>query len=426
MKNKLRGFIVLPIAVLVTISFSVNPSFALTNLFCDSSGCQVDFAQMCNSLSAPLNFSQLNGCSTPGHILKWNAGWACAPDDAGPSYTNGTGILISSGQISVSTDVARLSGTQTFSAKKTFLSNSSDPGVDVENQSSNSSAVALVAKNTGAGGAASFQAGNSGTDAVAISSYAASPYASLYVNNLNASAGYAIYGSAYSGGTAVTGWTDSGNGVKGGASAGYGIYGQASTGYAVYGRATSNGYGGYFTSTSGWAGYFSGNVYVSGTLSKAAGAFRIDHQLDPEQKILSHSFVESPDMKNIYDGVVALDGTGEAWVTLPDYFEALNKDFRYQLTPIGAQFVPYVAEEIEGNRFKIAGGTAGKKVSWQVTGTRRDAYARAHPIVVEEAKPASEQGTYLNPDAFGQPTGKGTVKIKDETAQGDLRQTPVK
>ena len=105
-----------------------------------------------------------------------------------------------------------------------------------------------------------------------------------------------------------------------------------------------------------WAGFFDGDVNVTGTLTKGAGAFRIDHPLDPENKYLSHSFVESPDMKNIYDGVAVFDAAGEAIVTLPDWFEALNEDFRYQLTPMGAAFVPYVAEEIAGNQFKIGRG----------------------------------------------------------------------
>jgi hypothetical protein len=44
--------------------------------------------------------------------------------------------------------------------------------------------------------------------------------------------------------------------------------------------------------------------------------FRIDHPLDPANKYLNHSAVESPDMKNIYDGVVTLDADGEAVVEL--------------------------------------------------------------------------------------------------------------
>jgi hypothetical protein len=145
-----------------------------------------------------------------------------------------------------------------------------------------------------------------------------------------------------------------------------------------------------------------GNLNVSGAISKWSGSFKIDHPLDPANKYLYHSFVESPDMKNIYDGVVALDDNGEAWVTLPDWFEALNRDFRYQLTSIGAFMQLYVAEEISGNRFKIAGGLPGKKVSWQVTGIRQDAWANAHRVPVEEEKEGVERGAYLSPELFGE------------------------
>ena len=147
-----------------------------------------------------------------------------------------------------------------------------------------------------------------------------------------------------------------------------------------------------------------GNMNVQGTLSKSAGSFRIDHPLDPENKTLSHSFVESPDMKNLYDGVVTLDASGAARIELPAWFEALNQTFRYQLTAIG---VPspglYVSDEIAGNRFSIAGGTPGARVSWQVTGSRHDAYAKAFPIPVEEDKADDERGRYLAPAAYGQP-----------------------
>ena len=156
---------------------------------------------------------------------------------------------------------------------------------------------------------------------------------------------------------------------------------------------------------------------VTGNLFKGGGAFRIDHPLDPENKYLSHSFVESPDMKNIYDGVAVLDEAGEAIITLPDWFEALNGDFRYQLTPMGAAFVPYVAEEITGNQFKVAGGIPGRKVSWQVTGIRHDAFANANRIQVEEQKPDAAVGTYLHPEAFGQPVERVvTLTAADSTA----------
>jgi len=149
---------------------------------------------------------------------------------------------------------------------------------------------------------------------------------------------------------------------------------------------------------------FYGNVAVNGTLSKTAGSFRIDHPLDPANKLLYHSFVESPDMKNIYDGIAALDAKGEATVALPAWFEALNSDFRYQLTAMGAPGPNlYIAQEISHNQFKIAGGAQGMKVSWQVTGIRHDAYANAHRIPVEVDKPAEMRGHYVSPEEFGQP-----------------------
>jgi hypothetical protein len=136
----------------------------------------------------------------------------------------------------------------------------------------------------------------------------------------------------------------------------------------------------------------SGNLIVTGTLTKGAGSFRIDHPLDPEHKYLSHSFVESPDMMNVYNGNVTLDANGRATVALPDYFEALNRDFRYQLTAVGAPGPNlYIAEGVKQNRFQIAGGRAYAHVSWQVTGVRRDPYAEAHRIRVEEEKPPTER-----------------------------------
>jgi hypothetical protein len=187
----------------------------------------------------------------------------------------------------------------------------------------------------------------------------------------------------------------SGNyGTLGSSSAG--VYGHSSSGYGVYGSSTSAGY----------AGYFNGKVHVNGTLSKSSGSFKIDHPLDPEGKYLYHSFVESPDMMNIYNGNVVLDENGEAWVELPEWFEALNRDFRYQLTCIGGFAPVYIAEKIQHNRFKIAGGKPGMEVSWQVTGIRQDPWAEAHRIPVEEVKPQEEQGTYLHPEVYGQPEEK--------------------
>jgi hypothetical protein len=145
----------------------------------------------------------------------------------------------------------------------------------------------------------------------------------------------------------------------------------------------------------------SGNVSIKGNLSKGGGSFKIDHPLDPANKYLYHSFVESPDMMNVYNGNVVTNQRGLATVVLPEYFEALNRDFRYQLTVIGQFAQAIVAREIRGNRFTIRTDKPGVKVSWQVTGIRHDAYADAHRIQVEEEKAPQEQGRYLHPELFG-------------------------
>jgi hypothetical protein len=141
------------------------------------------------------------------------------------------------------------------------------------------------------------------------------------------------------------------------------------------------------------------NLNVTGNLSKPLGTFKIDDPLDPANKFLYHSFVESPDMMNIYNGNIVTDKRGVATVQLPDYFEALNQDFRYQLTVIGQFAQAIVVKEIDKNHFTIKTSKPSVKVSWQVTGIRHDAYAEAHRIVVEEDK-GKERGTYLHPELF--------------------------
>jgi hypothetical protein len=148
----------------------------------------------------------------------------------------------------------------------------------------------------------------------------------------------------------------------------------------------------------------SGNVSVTGNF-RATGTknFRIDHPLDPANKYLFHASIESSEVLNLYSGNVVLDASGEGVVQLPDWFEVINKDFRYQLTPIGAPGRDlYVAEEVSGGHFKIAGGKPGGKVSWQVTGVRNDAWEKTHPMAVEADKGA-ERGQYLTPELYGAP-----------------------
>ncbi len=201
-----------------------------------------------------------------------------------------------------------------------------------------------------------------------------------------------------------------GYGVHGLSAAGIGIWGNSSTGEGVRGQSDSgNGVVGIASSSTGYAGLFQGDVqvtgdiHVMGTVYGTTKNFKIDDPLDPANKYLNHSVIESSDMKDLYDGVAVLDTTGEVWVQMPSWFDALNKDFRYQLTAIGAPGPNlYIAQELTGNRFKIAGGSAEMKVSWMITGIRHDLYAEHNPMQVEQEKPATERGTYMHPEYYSQ------------------------
>ncbi|MCS6905033.1 MAG: hypothetical protein NZ576_06585 [Bacteroidia bacterium] len=224
----------------------------------------------------------------------------------------------------------------------------------------------------------------------------------------------------YGGNTGVLGAVDAGS--FNGGYATIGVYGEASDaptearvgtrigvyGYGKGGEFSVGVYGGHDGSgRRNLAGLFEGDVQVRGGLAKAFGSFMIDHPLYPRHKYLLHSFVESPDMMNIYNGNVISDSLGVAWVELPAYFEALNKDFRYQLTVIGGPYTAYVAQEISSNRFMIKTSAPNVKVSWQVTGIRKDPVAEKYRIQPEIDKQGSEVGKYLHPEVYNQPAELG-------------------
>jgi hypothetical protein len=236
----------------------------------------------------------------------------------------------------------------------------------------------------------------------------------------NATGGFGVYG--YAGSNAGTS---------------YGVYGESSSyqGYGLYGRGRNvavvgiggsgapGGSYGVWASGTKLAGYFNGPVHVAGVLSKSSGTFLIDHPMDPANRTLAHSFVEAPEMLNIYRGTATLDRRGRAVVRLPRYFHALNTEFGYQLTAIGAPSPSlHVASKIDGNRFSIAGGAPGQEVCWIVTGVRHDAFARAHPLRVERAKGRRDRGKYLNPDLYGEPASAGIHYQRSIGARARRRQ----
>jgi len=230
-----------------------------------------------------------------------------------------------------------------------------------------------------------------------VEGYGSSQWAGVYGNG-----GTGVRGeSTIAGGTGVKGDSTGTNGI--------GVSGIANTGSLAIGV--------FGSSTTGWAGQFDGNVLVNGLLTKGGGAFKIDHPLDPANKYLNHSFVESPDMMNIYNGNVTTDANGDAAVVLPDYFEALNRDFQYQLTVIGQFAQAIVKDEIKNNRFTIKTDKPNVKVSWQVTGIRHDPFADQHRILVEEIKPPEERGLYIYPEEYGLPKTMGVGYARQPQAK---------
>ncbi|MFI4897206.1 MAG: hypothetical protein ACIARR_05210 [Phycisphaerales bacterium JB059] len=180
----------------------------------------------------------------------------------------------------------------------------------------------------------------------------------------------------------------SGTGVRGEANAASGNT------FGVYGQAAS---------LSGWGVFSNGRLGASGTKS-----FIIDHPLDPTGHYLLHYSSESPEPQNRYNGNVRLDARGVGVVALPEYFHAINRDFRYTLTPIGGAAPNlHIAREIVGATFVIAGGLPGQKVSWEVIAVRDDAFVRQRGAPVEIEKVGAERGLYLTPGLYGMPEEMG-------------------
>lgn len=190
---------------------------------------------------------------------------------------------------------------------------------------------------------------------------------------------------------------------------GYGVHGAGNNnsayGYGVWGEAYNNAWANY-------AGYFAGDVNVSGNILMPSLITQIDHPLDPENQILRLAGVDSPEMKTIYDGIVTTDAKGEAIVEMPPYVEALNGEFRYQLTVVGEFAQAIILKKLNNGQFTIKTDKPNLEVSWQVTGVRKDAFAKTNPIVVESQKRQGERGYYLHPGAFGLTRDRGVDDVR--------------
>jgi len=258
------------------------------------------------------------------------------------------------------------------------------------------------------------------------------------VSGHNDAGGYAVWGGTPSG-TAIYGTSANGYGVEGtgllgvrgigeqtgvsGSGGSYGVVGSSTDGIGVKGFSTNDnavrgdstnnaGVNGFSTnfigvaggSQFGHAGYFFGDVVITGGCTGCAGAaLQIDDPLDPAHRTLQHSTVVSPQMKDVYDGIVTTNAKGFAIVRLPGYFQALNRSFRYQLTSLSGLQEVAIAKEIAHNRFTIQSEKPHSRISWQVTGIRHDRFANAHPIHVVAPKSKADQGKYLHPELYGKP-----------------------
>lgn len=122
----------------------------------------------------------------------------------------------------------------------------------------------------------------------------------------------------------------------------------------------------------------SGDVSITGALSKGSGSFKIDHPIKPETHHLVHSFVESPQADNIYRGTVTLVD-GQATVNLDTAcrmsegtFVALNGNV--QCFTSNEDGWTAVRGSVSGNILTIEAqdNTCTDTVSWMVVGERID------------------------------------------------------
>jgi hypothetical protein len=124
-------------------------------------------------------------------------------------------------------------------------------------------------------------------------------------------------------------------------------------------------------------------------------------------------------MMNVYNGNVTTNAAGVAVVKLPGYFQALNRDFRYQLTVIGQFAQAIVAKKIQSNRFTIRTDKPNVEVSWQITGIRQDREANAHRIPVISRKTRAELRGMSTSSGSGVPAtmrvGSGPAPSRPDT-----------
>jgi hypothetical protein len=376
-----------------TIDWSAGPYF-LEVEFDPAGGASFTSMGTSQLLSVPYAlYAETSGNSTPTPTNTLDMAY----DEGGA----GVGRLITAdaGEVEMTTSIAsgialRVENTNTGVA---IIANGTNPAntfsaIQTSTISSSNVASAIVGSTFGTAWGVSGQA-----------SPASNAAAAVYGSNLRTVGGHGVLGIGVNG---VVGQTQY--------QTGFGVYGQNTD---AVGNGTANavgtygiGYIGVWGDDLGTGGF---SIYANGDLG-AAGvkSFAIDHPSDPENKYLKHFSLESNEILNMYRGNAVFNANGEVVVTLPSYFEDININFSYHLTPIGAYAQLFIKEKIKDGKFIIAGGAAGMEVSWSVYAERNDPYVQQNPEKreVEVEKESWNKGKYLRPELYKQSKDKRIVK----------------
>jgi hypothetical protein len=209
-----------------------------------------------------------------------------------------------------------------------------------------------------------------------------------------------------------------GTGVRGeninASNAGNGVVGTTNgAGAGIFGTETS-------ANAASLAGRFDGNVQINGalTVTGTKTGFLIDDPSAPARRTLGHTPVESDSLTVTYSGNVRTNGRGRATVRLPAYAALIGEDWRYGLTPIGRFGQAIVAREVRRGAFVIRTEHPRTKVSWTVTGTRRDPYALNHPFVPSRPKRGADRGRYIHPAAYDKAASLAIGRLSRASALG--------
>lgn len=162
-----------------------------------------------------------------------------------------------------------------------------------------------------------------------------------------------------------------------------------------------------------------GDLQIDGQLFAGIKPFRIDHPLDPANKLLQHVAHEGDEMRVVYYGQ-ASTANGKATIVRPDWQQALigtnKEEFTYHLTPIGSWCNLYIAEELENNQFTVAtADNTDCRFSWQLTGIRHDPYAEENRVQVEvDKEPAEMEVRYEKAAEVREENGKSIRTVYEK------------